>query len=403
MVLPGSFIRRTFIYDSIRLCLQGTLDTMFLSVFMLIAIRVFHAPIALKAFLSTLMWLGGIFAPLLIRRLAPLNWPTTRLGGGFFIAIGICFALAALTNSFAVYIFLVAMASIAYRGKDSVLIGMYMRNYPSSRMATYFSFGMVLSSLMGIFFGQLAGYVLDLGLGNYHHLMGFIALCSACCAICLYHIPSESMEVPAASKKGYFRYLKEDKTFARMELFTFLTGIAFQMLVPIRMEYLANTCYGLHLSNFSVMLLSWGILSVARVISTPILGKLFDMLPIIPNQILAGIFMLSGYLIFFRAHSFFWLGVSAALLGMAIAGKFLIHHFWVSRVVQPEAVAACMSVHVLISGIRSLLAPLIGYGILAISSPRCVAYVGSALIALGIWGFWCMRKNPAIRYRHNAV
>jgi MFS family permease len=205
------------------------------------------------------------------------------------------------------------------------------------------------------------------------------------------------MEVPPASRKGYLRYLNEDKTFAWMALFAFLTGIAFQMLVPIRMEYLANARYGLNLSNFSVMLLSWGILSAARVISTPILGKLFDVLPLIPNQILTGTFMLSGYLIFFCSRSFLWLSVSAALLGMAVAGKFLIHHFWVSRVVPPEAVCACMSVHVLISGVRSLLAPLIGYGILAISSPRCVAYVGATLIALGILGFWCMRKNPAIR------
>jgi hypothetical protein len=380
-----------------RLCLQGALDTAFLSVFLLVAIRVFHAPISSKAFLATLTWLGGIFSPWLIRGLAPFKWSTTRLAACFFIAIGCCFAVAALTHSFAAYISLVALASIAYRGKDSILIGMYMRNYPSSRMATYFSFGMVLSSLMGIFFGQLTGYFLDVDVENYHHLMGFIALCSACCAICLYCIPSEPMEVPPASRKGYLRYLKEDKTFAWMALFAFLTGIAFQMLVPVRMEYLANARYGLQLSNFSVMLLSWGILNAARVVSTPILGKLFDILPLIPNQILTGTFMLSGYLIFFCARSFFWLGASAALLGMAVSGKFLIHHFWVSRVVPPEAVSACMSVHVLISGVRSLLAPLIGYGILAISSPRCVAYVGATLIALGVFGFWCMRKNPAIR------
>jgi MFS family permease len=373
------------------------LDTAFLSVFLLVAIRVFHAPISLKAFLATLTWLGGIFSPLLIRGLAPLKWPTARLAAGFFIAIGACFALAALTHSFSAYVLLVALASIAYRGKDSVLISMYMHNYPSSRMATYFSFGMVLSALMGIFFGQATGYVLDMGVENYHFVMAFIALCSACCAICLYCIPSEPMEMPPASKRGYLRYLKEDKTFAWMALFAFLTGIAFQMLVPIRMEYLANMRYGLQLSNFSVMLLSWGILSAARVISTPILGKLFDILPLITNQILTGTFMLGGYLIFFCSRSFFWLGVSAALLGMAVAGKFLIHHFWVSRVVPPEAVSACMSVHVLISGVRSLLAPLIGYGILAISSPRYVAYVGAILIALGIFGFWCMRKNPAIR------
>jgi MFS family permease len=380
-----------------RLCLQGTLDTAFLSVFLLVAIRVFNAPVSSKAFLATLTWFGGIFSPWLIRGLAQFKRPSTHLAGSFFIVISICFALAAVTNSFASYILLIALASIAYRGKDSILISMYMHNYPSSHRATYFSFGMVLSSIMGIFFGQLTGYALDAGVENYHFLIGFIAICSACCAICLYRIPSEPSEMPPASRKSYLRYLRDDTTFARMELFSFLMGIAFQMLAPIRMEYLANVRYGLQLNNFSIMLLSWGILSAARVISTPIMGKLFDVLPLISNQILTGAFMLCGYLIFFCSQSFFWLGTSAALLGMAISGKFIIHNFWVSRVVSSDAISACMSVHILISGVRSILAPLIGYGILAISSPRYVSYVGNTLIAIGIFGFWCMRKNPAIR------
>jgi MFS family permease len=389
--------RRTFICDSMRLCLQGSLDTAFLSVFLLIAIRVFHAPLSLKAFLATLAWLGGVFSPWLTRWVARSRLPATRIGACLFICIGLCFALAMLTRSFAIFVLIVALASIPFRGKDTILIGMYTRNYPISRMATYFSIGMVLSSLMSIFFGQLSGYILDSGLENYHYLMGFAMLCSWGCAGCLWAIPSMPVELPAAQKKPYLAYLKEDKVFAKMAFFSFFTGIAYQMLVPIRMEYLANNCYGLHLSNFSVMLLSWGILSVSRLVSAPILGRLFDTLHIIPMQVLTGSSMLIGYLLFFTTHSFLLLSVGSAFLGVAVSGKFIVHNFWVSRVVPEDAVSACMSVHVLLSGIRSLLAPLIGYGLLALSTPRCVAYVGCAVVTFGIAGFWSMRNVLANR------
>jgi MFS family permease len=388
---------RTFFFDSLRHIFQGPLDAMFLGIFLLIAIRFFHASMAWKAIFVTLCWAGGIFSPWIVCWAFKFRCTVTQMGGFFFIATGLCFLCAARVETFAAYIALLAMASIFYRSEGPILINMYMDNYPEAKRASYFSVTMMLGALSSIFFSQWSGLMLDRNLGHYRILLMAVALCSFACALCVFRIPSPSLKKMQPQSRHYLRYLIQDKRFARLSLHSFIVGFSYQMLIPMRIEHLANVRYGMELSNLAIVLLALVIPNAVRVLGTPIWGILFDRCSLIPMRIAVGLFAFFGYLIFFHGHEFYLLSLGALFLGVAMAGSFILHGLWVARIVEADKVAAYMSVYVLLTGIRSIAAPVAAYGLLAISSPIFVCDVGAVLIAISLLGFWRMRRDKGIR------
>jgi MFS family permease len=370
---------------------------MFMGISLLIAIRFFHAPSTWKAFLVSLCWIGGIFSPWVVQWASRCKLSATQMGGCLFLGTGLCFFAAACMRSFPVSRIRLSLASVFYRSEGPIVITMYVHNYPSARRATYFSIAMTFSALQCALFSQLSGFLLDIDLNYYTYLLAFVALCSFFGAICLFFISSPRMERPKEMDGHYLHYLWKDRKFALLTFYFFLTGVAYQMLIPMRIEYLANVRYGMNLSNLSVLFLSLLIPNAARIITAPLLGKLFDHLPMISMRILVSLFILCGYWIFFHGTNVFLIALGSMLLGMAMAGSFILHSFWISRIVDEEKVPAYMAVYALVAGVRSILAPMFGYLILSVSSPTAVANVGLVFVLIAIIGFWCMRHDPTIR------
>ncbi|MDR1438047.1 MAG: MFS transporter [Puniceicoccales bacterium] len=392
-------LRRTFFYDSLRHIFQGPMDAMFLGIFLVIAIRFFHASVAWKAFFVTLCWAGGIFSPWIVQWISRFAYTATQMGGIFFLGTGICFLWASCAKSFSSYIILMAIASIFYRSEGPILINMYVRNYPDNRRATYFSITMMFAALASILFSQWSGYMLDKNLHYYRILLVVTSVCAFLCSLCFLRIPSPPMGMEKAQRKKchYLRYLLTDRRFAKLSLHSFIIGFSYQMLIPMRIEHLANVRYGMELSNLSIMLLTLAIPNAVRVLGTPIWGRFFDRCPLIPMRIAVGLFAFFGYLLFFHSREFGFLLCGGSFLGAAMAGSFILHNLWIARIVDLDKVAAYMSVYVLITGIRSILAPIAGYAILSISSPVFVSDVGAILILIAIVGFWSMRNDKSIR------
>jgi MFS family permease len=388
---------RTFFFDSLRHLFQGALDSAFLTIGLLVSIRVFHAPNSLKSILSALTWLGGLVAPLVTRLAARTEMRATFFGFLLFVAIAASFLGAAWVESFTSYLLLTSFASICFRAEGAVLIGMYVENYPLRERASRMALGMTLAALMGIVFGHGSGVVLDWDLNNYRLLLLSVAACALISGLCLLPIPSSPLGTSNRHGPSYLSYLLRDRLFGRLSLYAFSIGLAYQMLIPIKVEYLANGRYGLDLSNRMVMLLSWVIPNLARVLSTPFFGLLFDRVRLMYTRILVGAVTFFGILIFFNGNTIPVLALGSVALGMAMGGSYVLHSLWVAKITSEDRLPAYMSVYLLISGLRSLLAPLIGYALLSISSPSCVGNCASILVLIAIGGFWAERHNPRIQ------
>ncbi|MDR3117438.1 MAG: hypothetical protein LBT98_02615 [Puniceicoccales bacterium] len=396
--MADRIVQRTYFFDSLRHLFQGALDSAFLTICLLISIRVFHAPNGLKSVLSSLTWLGGALAPALTRLAARSGRPAARIGALLFFAIGCCFLGAARAQSFILFLLPVACASVCYRAEGSVLIGMYAANYGAEQRASRLALGLTLSALLAVALGQIGGIALDRDLANHRPLLQVIAACSWCCSLCLLAIPSPPVRRPSGQPwRGYLPFLWKDPTFGRLTLHFCLVGIAYQMLVPIRMEYLANGRYGMDLANGRVMLLAWVVPNLARVASTQLFGFLFDRFRLIPLRIANNLLTFAAFWIFFHGKNFGTLILGAGCMGMAMAGSYVFHSLWISKVAPEERLPAYMSLYLLVTGVRSMVAPLLAYALLAVLSPTGVANFAGLLIAWSTLGFWRLRRVETIR------
>jgi MFS family permease len=369
-----------------------------LTITLLLAIRIFHAPNGIKSALAALTWVGGMVAPFTTRLAARSGWPAARLGACLFALIGCCFLGTAAAGELWTFLLLIGGASVFYRSEGSVLIGMYVDNYPEGKRASRLALGLTLAALMSVAFGQGSGIILDWGLRLYRPLLCAIAACSFLCALCLLPIPTAPVREPKDRRSGgYFPILLGDRIFARLVIHFTLVGIAYQMLIPMKMEYLANDRYGLQLSNCTVMAIAWVVPNVARVLSTQLIGLLFDRFRLIPVRVAANLLTFVSMVTIFHGRTIGVLLFGAALQGVAMAASFVLHSLWISKVTDGERVSAYMSLYLVATGLRSVAAPLLGYALLTFTNPTGVANFACVLIAISTVGFWRMRRVGSIR------
>jgi MFS family permease len=390
--------RRTYFFDSLRRFFQGALDSAFLTVTHLLAIRIFQAPSWMKSVLSSLSWAGGMTAPLITRLAVRTGWPASCLGACLFSLIGCCFLGAAIGGGFRIFLLLIGLASIFYRAEGPILIGMYVENYSAGKRASRLALGLTLAALMSIVFGQGSGIILDWNIHFYRPLLAAIALCSFLCAICLLPIHTSPLcKAQQTENSGYFSMLIRDKKFLRLVIYFSMVGLAYQMLIPMKMEYLANDRYGLCLNNLTVMAIAWVVPNIARVLSTQIIGILFDKFRLIPVRIASNLFTFFAFVIIFHSRSIGVLLLGATLQGIAMAASFVLHGLWISKVTEKERMSAYMSLYQVATGVRSVVAPLLGYVMLSVLTPTGVANLACLLILFSTLGFWRMRRLEGIR------
>jgi MFS-type transporter involved in bile tolerance (Atg22 family) len=168
------------------------------------------------------------------------------------------------------------------------------------------------------------------------------------------------------------------------------------MLIPIRIEYLANPRYGLDLSNVAVLVLVCVIPNVARILATPFIGAIFDRTRLITTRLIVNGIFLGGIVLFFHGKSFLSLALGSAFFGVAMAGSFVLHSLWLTKFVPSERLPTYTSLYLMTTGIRSVLAPLVGYVIMGPTSPTIVGDFAIFLLLLSSIGFWSLRRTPQL-------
>jgi MFS family permease len=393
----NNFANRTYFFDSLRLAFQGAIDATFISLALLVAIRIFDAPNSLKGVMTALTWLGGLLAPWMTRQASRTRWRSAHLGALLFLAVALCFTAAALTDSFLVYLTLIAAASIFYRSEGAFLIGIYANNYTPQQRASRIALGLMLSALIGVAFGHGSGILLNRDESLYRLLFFAAATCALLSGFFLLGIPTDPIRRIEGARGGYLSYLFRDKLFGKMTLYFTAVGFAYQMLIPMRIEHIANARYGMCLDNFSIMLLACVVPNVCRVLSTQCMGFLFDRVRFITTRLIVNFIFFVGVLFFFNSHDFLFLAIGSSLLGIAMAGSFVMHSLWLTKFVPEERLPAYTSAYLLTTGLRSVLSPLFGYALLSVSSPAFVGNFATLLIILASIGFWSLRRESCIR------
>jgi len=173
-----------------------------------------------------------------------------------------------------------------------------------------------------------------------------------------------------------------------------LMGFANLMMLPLRVEFLANPKYGQNVTVDKIALLTGVIPNIARLILSPIWGYLFDHMNFFALRVVLNIGFAIGILTFFGTGTFKGMVLAAVVFGISNAGGDVAWSLWVTKFAPANRVADYMSVHTCLTGMRGVLAPLVAFYVVSRVSFGVLAAISAGLIICG-----SLLLVPEIRFK----
>jgi MFS family permease len=257
----------------------------------------------------------------------------------------------------------------------------YQENYPEKQRGRLFSRTVMIRIASAAGFSELAGYALSEHFEYFWVLLLVFSAALAFGGFCLAHIPSHPIhDDGGAHPFRAMRFVRDDQIFRRTLFCWMLMGFANLMMIPLRVEYLANPKYNLRLTVGMIALLTGVIPNLARLVLSPIWGHLFDRMNFFTLRVTLNCGFAIGILTFFVSNSFAGLVIGAIIFGVANAGGDVAWSLWVTKFAPPGRVADYMSVHTFFTGVRGVLAPLVAFTLVQRLSLGILAGISAALI-----------------------
>src|SRR5262249_25331119 len=140
-------------------------------------------------------------------------------------------------------------------------------------------------------------------------------------SFCLRRCPTNAISPDqTAHPLSSLRFIKEDALFRRTLICWMLMGFANLMMLPLRVEYLVNPRYQLHLAIGTIALLTGVIPNLARLILSPIWGYLFDHMNFFALRVTLNVGFAVGIVTFFLTDSMAGMICGAVIFGISNAG-----------------------------------------------------------------------------------
>jgi len=185
-----------------------------------------------------------------------------------------------------------------------------------------------------------------------------------------------------------FAAVAHDRVFRATLVAWMFMGFANLMMLPLRVEYLANPKYGLVLSASAIDLLTGVVPNVARLVLSPVWGWVFDRANFFLLRMDLNLGFALGILSFFTSGSTTALVHGAVAFGVSSAGGDVAWALWVTKIAPPDRVADYMSVHTFFTGLRGLVAPMVGFALAERYSLAAMGYLAAACILAATLMLW---------------
>jgi MFS family permease len=400
--------KRTYFYELWRAGTAGILETAATTFLLVIAVRWFAAGATAKGLVAAGGSVGLLLSPVVVSWVTAAGLPTSRaaarifaLGAAsFFVAatwlgvplliqkhLGASHSLARLMAALPdlpVFILcsVVGMASSA--AAIPLLTQMYQENYPEAERGRRFSRTVMIRIAMAALFSKLAGDALSGHIEYFPLLLLAFGGAMALASFCLSRCPTRSLVGDGGSHPlRALRFAREDQLFRRTLICWMLMGFANLMMLPLRVEYLANPKYDQALSVGMIALLTGVVPNLARLALSPVWGHLFDHMNFFALRVTLNLGFAIGILTFFLSGSLAGMIAAAVVFGISNAGGDVAWSLWVTKFAPPERVADYMSVHTFLTGVRGVLAPLAGFYCLNHLPLTALAWASAGLILAG--------------------
>jgi len=380
---PEDLIQKTFRWDLVRGLFRGVLISGTQTFALFIAIRYFHADLFSKSLIGSAPFIGMIFSLILFHYAATTEFKMSVCASLPVIICGYLLLLSTASDSIWPYTMCVVSALILLNGIDPFLTSMYNDNYPANRRGVLYSKVVVAMVVTSALSGFVGSSLMDEDPEFYRWVLLAMGVAALGNAYALWHFPSGKIEVH--NHTNPFTHLKvvlEDRSFGYVLLTWFIMGFASLWVLPLRVDYLTSSVYGIEGSAVLVATLVTIIPELMKAFSAPLLAQLFDRVNFIALRMIINIVFGCGIAIFFLTKDPFVIALGSVLIGFSFGGSAVAWGLWVTKYAPPGKVGAYMSVHVFLTGVRGTLGPLIGFWTVHHIGPTAIGMVSLSLMIL---------------------
>ncbi len=388
--------RRTYRYELLRAISQGVIETGPTTFLLLIAVQAFAAEPMTKALVAAGGSVGLLLTPVTVSVVSRIRWTTSRAAASLAGFGGVCFLVAALAPTLPVFVAASILASAAGASVIPLYTQMYQENYPTAERGRRFAASVMVRVAVAALFSWLAGRALSGRIEDFPGLLGVYAAAFVFSAFCLGRCPTRVLVEDDGSRHPFraLRHVRDDRLFRITLISWMFMGLGNLLMLPLRVEYLANPRYGLELPAETIALLTGTVPCAMRLLLAPIWGRLFDRMNFFLLRIVLNLGFMAGIVAFFVGETMPWLIVGSVVFGFANAGGDVAWSLWVTKIAPPERVADYMSVHTFLTGVRSLAAPFLAFTLASRFSLPTIGWGAAGLIVIA-----CALLVPEYRQR----
>lgn len=394
----------TYRYEKWRAAAAGIMETAGATFLLLIAVRHFEAGATAKAIVAGGASVGLMISPVVVSVVGNLGSPPSRAAAALAAFGSLTLLVMAAVPLLPVYVIGSVLATTSASAMIPLLTHMFQENYPVKRRGQLFSRTVMIRIAAAAGFSWVGGRVLAADIGNFRALLVVFAGAMAMAAFCLSRCPTH----PLTNSDGThpfraLRHARTDKIFRLTLISWMFMGLGNLMMLPLRVEYLANPKYGMHLPADTIALLTLVIPNLARLALSPVWGWLFDRMNFFALRATLNLGFAIGIVSFFTSDTRTGLVVAAVVFGISNAGGDVAWSLWVTKFAPPGRVAEYMSVHTFFTGVRGVAAPFLGFYLINVLAMPTLGWIAAGLIGCSIllllpevkWGGRA-RKGPAV-------
>jgi MFS family permease len=380
----------TFRYERWRAVSAGVIETAGTTFLLLIALRHFQAGPTAKALVAGGGSIGFFLAPWIVSRVELLRWPTAMAAARLFALGAMSFLTMAVLPFLPVFVAGSVLATACSSATVPLMTQIYQENYPEQERGRKFSLTFMIRIAVAAVFGELAGQFLSGHIGYFRWLLVVFAAVFAFGSYCLMRVPSRPLQASGGTHPyRALKYVFHDRTFRQTIICWMFMGFATLMMAPLRIEFLANPKYGWTLGGkpltaLTISMLTVVIPNIARLILSPIWGRLFDRMNFFVLRIVLNVGFAVGILSFFASSTMMGLIMAAIVYGVSNAGGDVAWGLWVTKFAPPDRVADYMSAHTFFTGVRGMVAPVVAFQLASAGlSLATMGWISFVMILIG--------------------
>lgn len=382
---PPALTRKTFRLELARGPFQGLLEAGWITFGLTIATRVFEAPDFGKALIAAAFAIGHLITPIGLYLMSYSKLRVSSLCALLLLGVTGFLLLAGFSSVFWAFAAGMIFSQILNAQQSTLLIRIHAENYPNKRRGSLLSIVFSVASLAGAIAAVGGGALLDFRMDLYPVIIFVMAGAALAAVLLTYKIPSQPLGEDAHDSPWKNISLAwTDKLFGKLLFAWMLMGLGNLIIIPLRIEYLANPAYGIDATALQIATLTFIIPAVVRILSTSLWGYLFDRTNFIVLRTALNTCFLISVLLFFFTDNMIIMGLGAVFMGLGMGGGHIAWNLWVTKLAPPEKVSAYMSVHTALTGVRGLAAPFLGFALIAWIGPWGVGIFSATLIFLSM-------------------